>query len=314
MAWVGVFAGFGLVCEAQVLAEVVVEGEVAGEPAVAEAVELEVPEPPALPENPDIHQLSTAALIYYQQNQEVRARSLRASAAKQQEYSVTQARIRALSSPFMDIHDLNDKRQELAELESQAAVLRAEIAAGMVRDESEREALVEELRPMLTAIRQELSRIARPFHEVNNQLRARAATLNPPFATALNPYLKAPVGGPFAESVPTATTALQYARFSVTWRKPRNVSVARATIDIRERPTLPDDPQLLRDKHYVEKVSARNATVWAGHMRVNFTVIRRGGQPANVPLLELIPMLIDLDGLAAIDARQGPPELVLLTR
>ncbi|MEM6552050.1 MAG: hypothetical protein AAF750_07975 [Planctomycetota bacterium] len=273
--------------------------------------ELQLPEPPSLPDNPDIHQLTSAALIYYQQNQDIRAKSLEASAETRRQYTMTQARIRTLSMPLLDVHDVNDKRERLAELESQVAVLRAEIAAGQVLEPERRDALVDELRPQLTQLRQQLTRITTPFHQLNNQLRARAATLNPPFQTALDPYLKAPLGGPFAEAVPTATAALQYARFTVTWRKPANVSVARATIDIRPRPNLPDDPQLLRDKHYVEKLSARNATVWAGHMRVNFTIIRRGGQPADVPLLELIPMLIDLDGLAAIDARQGPPELAL---
>ncbi|MEM6392739.1 MAG: hypothetical protein AAF797_08220 [Planctomycetota bacterium] len=286
--------------------------EPAPEPAAApQPGDIQLPEPPAIPANPDIHQLSSAALIYYQQNQAIRAQSLEASAETRRKYAVTQARIRALTVPLIDIHDLNDKQQRLADLESQVAVLRAEIAAGQIPEPEERAALVDQLRPQLSTLRQQLTRITTPFHQVNNQLRARAATLNPPFQTALDPYLKAPLGGPFAEAVPSATAALQYARFTVTWRKPPNVSVARATIDIRARPTLPDDPQLLRDKHYVEKLSSRNATVWAGHMRVNFTVIRRGGQPAQVPLLELIPMLIDLDGLAAIDARQGPPELAL---
>ncbi|MEM1212116.1 MAG: hypothetical protein AAGI68_07440 [Planctomycetota bacterium] len=273
--------------------------------------DIELPPPPDLPDNPDIHQLASAALVYYEQNQDIRARSLEASAETRKEYAVAQARIRALSVPFPDVHDLNDKQEELAQLESKIAVLRAEIAAGQVRDQVQRDALAAELRPELTRIRQQLTRITTPFHMVNNQLRAQAATLNPPFQTALDPYLKAPVGGPFAHAVPNTTAALQYARFSVTWRKPQNVSVARATIDIRPRPNIPDDAQLLRDKHYVEKFSARNATVWAGHMRINFTVIRRGGQPADVPLLELIPMLIDLDGLAAIDAHQGPPEFAL---
>ena len=260
----------------------------------------------------DIHSLATEALVLFETTRETEARRVDATASVTAEVRALEASVQQLQLKPMDDEQLRKQAAQVARLEAQLAAARAQLEMGRIKDPDQRAELLKALPPQLDGVRQRLRTAQEPFSQRLTELRNQATVLDDRITQLIRPYFRTPEDGAFVVDRLRLQSRVQSAMVTVNWQDQRGRNLANAVLNLRPKPTAPAGAKRLNQTHWIEQSNARSIRVWAGHYRVVFTAQKREWR-GEIAAINALQALVDLDGLAKIDARQGKADLAWLT-
>jgi hypothetical protein len=261
----------------------------------------------------DVNDLAAESLKVYKKVEAINSDMKAVTSDLDKRLKYVRYRIRRLKEPVLDDKKLKNCLNNIDRYKRWIAERKACIELAKITDANERAQLLEKYDADRKRLLAEELAAGQPVRERIDELRQEVKDKEAPFEEAMKPYCLLPSQN-YPEVAITRVSAQYYKGFvRYYWLDAGNKQLADATIELKEKPTVKENAEMLDNTFYVSDHGLTHIVVWAGYFRVKF-VTQKPIWGVREKIAKIIRDFIDLEGLAKIDASQNDASLNALAR
>jgi len=257
----------------------------------------------------DVNDLAAESLMLYKKVEAINADMKAATRDLDKPLHNIRYRISWLKKPVFDDKKVKYDLDNIDQYKRWIATREACIELAKITDANERAELLEKYDADRKRLLAEELAAGQPVRERIDELRQEVKDKEAPFEKAMKPYCLLP-GQNYPAVAITMVSAQYYKGFvRYYWRDAAgNKQLASATIELKEKPAIKENAEMLDGTFYVSDNWPDSIVVWAGYFRIKF-VPQKAAWRGREKIAKIVGDFIDLEGLAKIDASQNDTSL-----
>jgi len=261
----------------------------------------------------DVNDLAAESLMLYKKVEAINADMKAASSDLDKGLKYVRYRIRRLKEPVLDDKKLKNCLNNIDQYKRWIAEREACIELAKITDANERAELLKKYDADRKRLLAEELAAGQPVRERIEELKEEVKDKEAAFEKAMKPYCLSP-GQNYPAVAITMVSAQYYKGFvKYYWLDAGNKQLAYATIELKEKPAIKENAEMLDNTFYVSRHWSTLIEVWAGYFRIKF-VTQKPVWRGREKIAKTIRDFIDLKGLAKIDAARSDNRLNALAR
>lgn len=262
----------------------------------------------------DVNDLAAESLMLYKKVEAINSDMKAATGDLDKRLKYVRYRIRRLKEPVLDDKKLKNCLNNIDRYKRWIAEREACIKLAKITDVNERAELLKKYDADRKRLLAEEMAAGQPVRERIDELRQEVKDKEAPFEKAMKPYCLSP-GQNYPAVAITMVSAQYYKGFvRYYWRDAAgNKQLASATIELKEKPAIKENAEMLDGTFYVSDNWPDSIVVWAGYFRIKF-VPQKAAWRGREKIAKIVGDFIDLKGLAKIDATRSDNRLNALAR
>lgn len=260
-----------------------------------------------------VDDLAAESLMLYKKVEAINSDMKAATGDLDKRLKYVRYRIRRLKEPVLDDKKLKNCLNNIDRYKRWIAEREACIKLAKITDVNERAELLKKYDADRKRLLAEEMAAGQPVRERIDELRQEVKDKEAPFEKAMKPYCLSP-GQNYPAVAITMVSAQYYKGFvRYHWLDAGNKQLASATIELKEKPAIKENAEMLDSTFYVSDNWPDSIVVWAGYFRIKF-VPQKAAWRGREKIAKIVGDFIDLKGLAKIDATRSDNRLNALAR
>jgi len=257
----------------------------------------------------DVNDLAAESLMLYKKVEAITAEMKAATSDLSNRLRDVRYRLKWFKEPPFDDKKVKYSLNNIDRYKRWIATREACIELAKITDANERAELLEKYDAERKRLLAEELAAGQPVRERIDELRQEVKDKEAPFKKAMKPYCLLP-GQNYPAVAITMVSAQYYKGFvRYYWRDAAgNKQLASATIELKEKPAIKENAEMLDGTFYVSDNWPDSIVVWAGYFRIKF-VPQKAAWRGREKIAKIVGDFIDLEGLAKIDASQNDTSL-----